>query len=143
MNHDYAYTLIDNGFAPVIPGNPKIRELVNHKGRYFSLSSLPRMHGICKWCYENVTKTSRHLYCSTECNLSAEMFCYPQGIWSRRFLLQRQGEKCNKCETDLKCKYSEIDHVIPIYKGGTALGSENLQALCGECHTVKTKEDRK
>jgi hypothetical protein len=35
----------------------------------------------------------------------------------------------------------EVDHVIPIYKGGTSLGLDNHQALCNSCHKAKTKID--
>lgn len=35
----------------------------------------------------------------------------------------------------------EVDHVIPIYKGGAALGFQNHQAICFTCHKAKTKVD--
>lgn len=35
----------------------------------------------------------------------------------------------------------EVDHVIPIYKGGQSLGFENHQILCSSCHREKTKKD--
>ena len=35
----------------------------------------------------------------------------------------------------------EVDHVVPIYKGGNALGIENHQVLCFTCHKTKTKID--
>ena len=144
------YYLIESGFEPVIPLNPKIKELIAHNSRYFSLSDLPRMKGICKWCYINPTKSSRHLYCSDACHLSAEIFCYPQRIWSRRFLLTRQNNKCPMCDNDYgylgKDNFTEsfeVDHIIPISKGGTALGSENHQLICYPCHKIKTSKERR
>lgn len=151
VNFNRANDLLDSGFLPVAPGNPKIKDLVNHRARYFSLSDLPRMQGICKWCYYQATKTNKQFYCSTECQLSAELFCYPQGIWTRKFLMKRQDDKCAHCPVvfgkskgdDGFTLWSEIDHIIPIFKGGTALGSENLQLLCGKCHAKKTREEKR
>lgn len=35
----------------------------------------------------------------------------------------------------------EVDHIIPIYKGGDALGIDNHQAICYTCHKTKTSQD--
>lgn len=35
----------------------------------------------------------------------------------------------------------EVDHVLAIVLGGTALGLENHQVLCAKCHKPKTKKD--
>jgi hypothetical protein len=35
----------------------------------------------------------------------------------------------------------EVDHVVPISKGGIAIGLENKQILCYTCHKAKTKID--
>lgn len=35
----------------------------------------------------------------------------------------------------------EVDHIVPIYKGGQALGLENHQAICYTCHKAKTSID--
>lgn len=35
----------------------------------------------------------------------------------------------------------EVDHIVPIYKGGASLGLDNHQALCYSCHKVKSKVD--
>jgi len=37
----------------------------------------------------------------------------------------------------------EVDHILAIVLGGTALGLENHQILCAKCHKVKTKSDIK
>jgi hypothetical protein len=36
----------------------------------------------------------------------------------------------------------EVDHLVPIGAGGSALGFENLQLLCFKCHKVKTSQDQ-
>lgn len=35
----------------------------------------------------------------------------------------------------------EVDHIVAISLGGTALGLENHQILCAKCHKIKTKLD--
>lgn len=35
----------------------------------------------------------------------------------------------------------EVDHIIPIYKGGESLGIDNHQLLCYTCHKTKTAGD--
>lgn len=35
----------------------------------------------------------------------------------------------------------EVDHIIPVYKGGTTLGIDNHQCLCYTCHKKKTGID--
>lgn len=40
-----------------------------------------------------------------------------------------------------KDRKPEIDHEIPIYKGGQSIGLENIRCLCYTCHKAKTKLD--
>lgn len=40
-----------------------------------------------------------------------------------------------------KDRKPEVDHIIPIYKGGASLGLDNHQAICFTCHKNKTKLD--
>jgi 5-methylcytosine-specific restriction endonuclease McrA len=35
----------------------------------------------------------------------------------------------------------EVDHIVPVSKGGATLGLDNHQAICYTCHKVKTKVD--
>jgi 5-methylcytosine-specific restriction endonuclease McrA len=131
-------------FTPVTPGNPKIESIKNNKDRYTALSLLPMMKWTCKWCFKNRVKTHRHHYCSKDCSISAQIFCYPQGPLSRYFLRVKQNEECACCgKTFGKKERGEVDHIIPIFKGGQALGTENLQLLCQECHLSKTINERK
>jgi hypothetical protein len=46
--------------------------------------------------------------------------------------LKRKVDKANR---------PEVDHIVPIYKGGESLGLENHQAICFTCHKAKTKRD--
>ena len=36
--------------------------------------------------------------------------------------------------------FSEVDHIIPVSKGGGLCRPENLRLLCGVCHAAATKE---
>lgn len=45
--------------------------------------------------------------------------------------------KCNKCKVNLTEREFDIDHKIPIAKGGKN-SIENLQPLCKKCHKIKT-----
>ena len=130
-------------FELIPPGNPRIEKTLNSKDRYLALGKLPRIPGLCKWCFKRPNKTFRHQYCSEDCQLSAEIFCYPQGSLSRSYLFQKQNGICAHCPYEFKGNDSEVDHVQPIFKGGTALGSANHQLLCKVCHLKKTIEERK
>lgn len=56
-------------------------------------------------------------------------------------VLARQRNKCATCRKLLDMRYTHIDHVKEVYKGGTSSIS-NLQALCANCHNIKTHEDK-
>jgi len=37
----------------------------------------------------------------------------------------------------------DLDHKIPIFKGGSGIGLENVQVICAGCHKIKTSKERK
>lgn len=48
---------------------------------------------------------------------------------------------CVRCEQQgFVVKATELDHIIPLYKGGKDDDS-NRQGLCSDCHKDKTRED--
>ncbi len=56
-------------------------------------------------------------------------------------ILERQGYRCAICGRLLKPGVIHFDHKKPLALGGSD-NIRNIQALCPECHHIKTKEDR-
>ena len=49
---------------------------------------------------------------------------------------------CVECKRNGRVRVPvEVDHVIPLHKGGT-YDLSNLQPLCANCHEAKTAKDR-
>ena len=57
----------------------------------------------------------------------------------KKYVASSQKWKCNMCGKLLDHSY-EVDHIVPLYKGGTN-DISNLQALCRNCHGKKTVQD--
>ncbi len=53
----------------------------------------------------------------------------------------RQGGRCAKCDKPLKRAATHYDHKIPHEKGGKT-EVKNGQALCANCHSIKSNKDR-
>ena len=49
---------------------------------------------------------------------------------------QRDGYRCRYCHRSQKQAYLEVDHIIPISKGGKST-MDNLQTLCHDCNVKK------
>jgi len=57
-------------------------------------------------------------------------------------ILKSQNYMCARCnKIDLSKSVPHFDHIIPLSLGGTD-SLNNRQALCGTCHSEKTREDR-
>lgn len=152
------------------PGNPIAIELTRtHRKRTINLGcikpiriELPNHTSIkkCAWCAEKEVK-GRFKYCSTNCGDSAMAWAYPQKENALWFLLLKQEWKCKICNHQYpvqsgsshwhlmvklksnspKERRPEVDHIIPISKGGISIGLDNHQVICYTCHKVKTKVD--
>lgn len=59
---------------------------------------------------------------------------------TKKIIASNQKWKCKNCNITLDHTY-EIDHRIPLYKGGTN-NINNLEALCRNCHGLKTINDK-
>ena len=58
----------------------------------------------------------------------------------RRHILARDGWECQACGKLLG--RAEVDHVLPVVKGGAVWDPLNLQVLCSGCHVAKTRLDK-
>lgn len=90
--------------------------------------------------YHKIYKIYRHYYLnfykiknleSIEPRKIAQQFIGRKKI--REFILKRDNRKCLKCGNTLKL---QLDHIIPISKGGENKLS-NLQTLCNSCNSKK------
>ena len=61
----------------------------------------------------------------------------PARRWSRfrQTILERDRHRCRSCG---KAGRLEVDHIIPLSKGGEAWDPDNCQSLCRSCHIEKT-----
>jgi 5-methylcytosine-specific restriction endonuclease McrA len=59
---------------------------------------------------------------------------------TKKVVASNQQWKCNRCYILLNASY-EVDHILPLYKGGNN-DMHNLQALCRNCHGLKTINDK-
>lgn len=68
------------------------------------------------------------------------MRLYDRSAWRtfRKKVMERDGYACNLCSK--KTGRFEIDHVIPLKKGGKT-EMANLQTLCRQCHFKKTLDE--
>lgn len=58
----------------------------------------------------------------------------------KKYIASQQRWQCGHCNNLLDNTY-EVDHIIPLYKGGSN-ELHNLTALCRNCHGVKTFKDK-
>src|SRR3989338_6539043 len=56
-------------------------------------------------------------------------------------VLARQKNRCARCKKPLDMRATHFDHIKEVYKGGKSK-IDNLQALCANCHNVKTHEEK-
>lgn len=60
----------------------------------------------------------------------------PVGLSKRYKVLSRDGFQCVLCGASGKDAKLEIDHIIPVFKGGSSV-IDNLQTLCFKCNRGK------
>ena len=58
----------------------------------------------------------------------------------RRAVLERDGWRSRKCG---RAGRLEVDHVVPLKRGGDAWALNNLQTLCRACHLAKTATENR
>ena len=59
----------------------------------------------------------------------------------RERILQRDKGLCQPClKQGFYTPANEVDHIVNIASGGTD-SDDNLQAICGPCHKLKTQQE--
>jgi len=58
----------------------------------------------------------------------------------KKRIAAKQGWRCARCKKPLPARF-HVDHIKPFSAGGSDRAS-NLQALCSNCHSEKTEEER-
>ncbi len=69
---------------------------------------------------------------------------YDLAAWRKlRKLKLSMSPLCEQCKREGRTRPAkDVDHIIPISKGGEPLAIENLQSLCVPCHSRKTARDK-
>jgi len=65
-------------------------------------------------------------------------------VWRRLrlFILRRDKYLCQHClRQGVVTVATDVDHIIPLSRGGARLDPANLQGLCETCHNRKTAAD--
>jgi 5-methylcytosine-specific restriction endonuclease McrA len=75
---------------------------------------------------------------TTECKPQRSKRSYISPL-TKRVIAASQQWRCNICTQLLPACY-EIDHIIPLFREGSN-DSNNLQALCRNCHGVKSMKE--
>lgn len=113
--------------------------------RSYNLSDIPKLtingKNACKWCGKEDIPKNRH-YCSEDCSNSALYYCRPHSHFAKRYLLLQTNNTCAKCGLVAKYYDYHLDHILPIFKGGSIFDPLNRQMLCHPCHAAKTAEER-
>lgn len=140
--------------------------------RSMCLSCLEIEDGKCAWCNNAPLPSTRHKYCTHHCRDSAFLFCYPQDPKAKAYLLMTQDWVCTICGLCYEDRAHEIiksrvkdnmdvsddqllywigyrisremdmDHILPIFRGGIGIGFRNHQVICRPCHHRKTASER-
>jgi 5-methylcytosine-specific restriction enzyme A len=98
-----------------------------------SLNKIPNVNTILNLVINKSLSNSQHLnhFKQNKRNVSES---------KKKYVAANQQWKCKDCNNLLDATY-EIDHIVPLYKGGNNDVS-NLSALCRNCHGKKTLNDR-
>lgn len=61
----------------------------------------------------------------------------------RRRIFAREKGLCRQCrEQGRTTAATQLDHIVPVFKGGDKYEESNLQPLCDDCHDDKTEIDK-
>lgn len=96
-------------------------------------------HGHCARCGKSLAEKKSHaIYCSKTCKSMDHTFKHRSktrvlGVARRRYVFERDGGKCYMCGIELTLDTFELDHLLPVAKGGSNSES-NLAVSCRRCN---------
>ena len=96
-------------------------------------------NGFCLRCNANLEhKKSHAIYCSKTCKSMDHTFKHRAktrscGTARRREIYERDAKQCYMCRVDLQLNEIELDHLIPVSKGGDS-SPNNLAVSCMFCN---------
>ena len=62
------------------------------------------------------------------------------GVSEQKIVAARQKWRCAKCDEMLDSTY-QLDHIVPLWEGGSDDHVNNANALCANCHATKTQHE--
>ena len=95
--------------------------------------------GSCKRCNKSlIEKHSHAIYCSRSCKSMDHTYKHRaktrvSGVVRRMEIIKRDNFSCYICNKLLEIKEIELDHLIPVSKGGNS-SSENIAVSCRDCN---------
>ena len=93
-----------------------------------------------------ILSTSEHLFEAEEnptFNFAKQKKTRPYlSPYRSKIIAAKQNFKCNVCKKQFSDDLWDIDHIIPIFLGGSN-SDNNLQALCKKCHQSKSVMERR
>ena len=113
-----------------------------NRARQAAVEAIPRKVTACLRCGTDLShKKSHAIYCSKTCKSMDHTFKHRGKTrfanTARRLLIfQRDNGACYMCGTAVTLKEMELDHLIPVKKGGSS-ESSNLAVSCRWCNRSK------
>ena len=97
--------------------------------------------GQCIICQKPLPKFKRK-YCSDDC-FRNWFNQFSSHFWgqTRDDVFTRDNYTCVKCGKHMPSSLLVADHIKPIALGGEEWNMQNIQTLCVDCNSIKTKED--
>jgi hypothetical protein len=98
--------------------------------------------GKCKRCNKSlINKRSHAIYCSKTCKSMDHTYKHRArtriaGVTRRMEIIERDNFCCYICDIKLDIKEIELDHLIPVSKGGNS-SSENVAVSCMNCNRAR------
>jgi hypothetical protein len=114
----------------------------SNRERQKTISSIPRLVQRCLRCDIDLSNKKKHaIYCSKTCKSmdhTAKHRAKSRTLSTARRaeIYHRDNKKCYMCNTALTIEEIELDHIIPIFMGGSSDPS-NIATSCRQCNRSK------